>query len=385
MEEGEEDTCGDGGADDAGNVGTHGVLEEVVGLVVLETHIVGHAGGIGHGADAGVADEGVDLVAFLEEEVHQFDEEDTHEGGDDEGAGTEGEDEHRAAREEGGGLRGGSHGDADEEGADVDDGVGGDLGEALGDAALLQQVTEEEHAQQGKARGDDEGAEEESDDGEGDLLELGDLARGLHADGALFLGGEEAHDGGLDDGHECHVGVGRDGDGTHELGGELRGDEDGRGAVGAADDADGTCLIGGEAEGHGAHVGGEDAALGGRADEEQFGVGEQGREVGHGSNAKEYQGRIPAVLDSVVEDVEHGVGLVDAYLQSRIEGDVADEHAESDGHKQKRLKLELDAEEDEYQSYQDHDDVAPCDVGETRVLEELDELGRQEVHETACC
>ncbi len=84
VQEGQEDTGGDCRTHDTGHIGTHGVLQEVVRLVVLEAHVVGDAGCIGHGADTGVADKRVDLVALLQEEVHNLHKQDTAEGGDDE-------------------------------------------------------------------------------------------------------------------------------------------------------------------------------------------------------------------------------------------------------------------------------------------------------------
>ena len=115
MEEGQQDTCGDSRAYHTGHIGTHGVLEEVVGAVVLEAYVVGHTGGIGNGTDTRVTDKRVDFVAFLEEEVENLHEEDTAEGGDDKGEGTKAEDEHRTAGEERGGLGGGTDGDTDKE------------------------------------------------------------------------------------------------------------------------------------------------------------------------------------------------------------------------------------------------------------------------------
>ena len=305
MEEGQQDTCGDSRAYHTGHIGTHGVLEEVVGAVVLEAYVVGHTGGIGNGTDTGVTDKRVDFVAFLEEEVENLHEEDTAEGGDDEGEGTKAEDEHRTTGEERGGLGGGTNGDTDKEGANVDDGVAGHLAETLGDTAFLQQVTKEEHTQQGQTARHDECAEEESDNGEGNLFELGDLARRFHTDGTLLGGGHESHDGRLDDGDESHVGVGRHSDGTHQVGSQLRRKEDGCGAVSTTDDADGTSLVGSETQGQGAGVGGKNTRLCGGTDEEEFGVGEQGGEVGHGTDAQEYQWRVPTVLHTVIKDMQH--------------------------------------------------------------------------------
>ncbi len=114
---------------------------------------------------------------------------------------------------------------------------------------------------------------------------------------------------------------------THEVRRELGRQEDGRGAVGTADDGYRAGLVGGKAEQEGHHVGTEDAKLSGRTDEHEFGVGDQGREVGHGTDAEEYQRRIPSCAHTVVEDVEHGALLIDADFESGggVEGDVADE------------------------------------------------------------
>ena len=100
VEEGKEDTGSNSRTHNTGHIGTHGVLEEVVGAVVLEANIVRHTGGVGHSTDAGVADEGIDFVTVFQEEVENLHEQDTEEGGHDEGEGTQTEDEHRTASEE---------------------------------------------------------------------------------------------------------------------------------------------------------------------------------------------------------------------------------------------------------------------------------------------
>ena len=58
----QQEACGDGGADDAGHVGAHGVHQQEVGGVGLLAFQVGHPGGHGHGGHTGGADEGVDLA-----------------------------------------------------------------------------------------------------------------------------------------------------------------------------------------------------------------------------------------------------------------------------------------------------------------------------------
>ena len=52
VQEGQQDTGGNSRTHHAGHIGTHGVLEEVVGLVVFEAYVVRHTGGVGHCADA---------------------------------------------------------------------------------------------------------------------------------------------------------------------------------------------------------------------------------------------------------------------------------------------------------------------------------------------
>ncbi len=156
-------------------------------------------------------------------------------------------------------------------------------------AALTQQVAEEEHAQQRKAGGHHEAGEKHAHDGEDDFLVLAHGARGLHFDETLFLCGEQAHQRGLDYRHQSHVGICRYCDGAHEVGSELRRQEDGGGSVGAADDGDSAGLVGAEAQQEGYHVCAEDAELCGGADEHELGIGNQGREVGRGTDAKENQ------------------------------------------------------------------------------------------------
>ena len=377
SEESEKDTGGHRGSDHAGHVRGHGMGQEVVAGVCFQTHLFGHARRIRHGGHAGVADERVDLLAFRQEEVHELREEHAEGGGDDERSQTEAENERGPAGEEHVSLGGGTHGDTDERGHDIDERTAGRGGEALGDAALLEQVAEEEHAQQRQAGGDDEGRAEEADDREDDLLALADGARFVHPDQALLLGGEQQHDRLLDHGHEGHVGVGRHGDRTHQFRSQLGAQEDGGRAVRAADDADGTGLIGGEAEHEREQVGAEDTHLCSGADQDEARLRDQGREVRHGPDAEEYQWRVPAVLHAVVQDVQHGVLFVDADLEADAgrgieeEGDVADDHAESDRHEQQRLPMLDNTQGDETQADADHQQVLPGAVGKSGKLPEL--------------
>ena len=191
--------------------------QQVVLRIVFQADVVRHAGGIRNGRHTGVADERVDLVAFLEEEVEELHEEHAGEGGDHERQGADDEDLHGFPAEELAGLRGGTDGDTDQDGDDVHQRTAGRVGQTLGHAAFLEQVAEEEHTEQRNTGGHDEGRQQEADDREEFLLGRGDRARGLHTDEALLLGGQQAHDRRLDHRHEGHIGISRHGDGTHQV------------------------------------------------------------------------------------------------------------------------------------------------------------------------
>ena len=126
------------------------MLEQIVGPVVFQAHVVRHTCSIGHSRHTGVTDKRVDLVAFFQEEVHKLDEQHSESGGNDERTCTECENQHRTTGKEGRGLRRSTHGDTDKQRADVDDGIGCHLRQTLGNAALLKQVAEEQHTQQRK-------------------------------------------------------------------------------------------------------------------------------------------------------------------------------------------------------------------------------------------
>ena len=162
-------------------------------------------------------------------------------------------------------------------------------------------------------------------------------------------------------------------DGAEQMGRQLRGQIDGGGAVGAADDGDGAGLVRCETDGERHHVCAEDAELGGCADKHQLGIGDQGREVGHGADAEEYQRGIPAGANTVVEDVEHRSLFVDADFEtgSRVERHVADKDAEADGHEQHRFEVFLYGEPDEKQTDKQHHKVARFGIGETCQFPEL--------------
>ena len=59
RQEAEQGTGSDGGADDASHIGTHGMHEQEVVAVVLQTEVVGDAGGHGNGTNTGIANQWV--------------------------------------------------------------------------------------------------------------------------------------------------------------------------------------------------------------------------------------------------------------------------------------------------------------------------------------
>ena len=61
----QQEACGDGGADNAGHIGAHGVhQQEVTGVVLLTDH-VGNTGSHGNGGDTGRTDQRIDLAAVI--------------------------------------------------------------------------------------------------------------------------------------------------------------------------------------------------------------------------------------------------------------------------------------------------------------------------------
>ena len=110
-----------------------------------------------------------------------------------------------------------------------------------------------------------------------------------HGDCPLFRRGEQSDHRRLDHRDQGHVRVGRHGYGPQQMGGELGGDVNGRGAVGRADDADGRRLLQVEAEEKGQAHGEENSCLGRDSEDKGHRVLEQGGEVDHGADGDEYQ------------------------------------------------------------------------------------------------
>lgn len=108
-EEAEEDTRSYGRAYDASNVRSHRVHHQVVRPVILDALNLRYASRVRNGRDSRIADQRIDLVALLEEEVHHLDKEYSRAGRNDEGKCTEHKDLYRVEREEVCRLCRGSH------------------------------------------------------------------------------------------------------------------------------------------------------------------------------------------------------------------------------------------------------------------------------------
>ena len=81
-------------------------------------------------------------------------------------------------------------------------------------------------------------------------------------------------------------------------------------AGGTTDDGNTSCLIRLKSQGKSHHICTEDTKLSCSTHKHKLGIGNQGGEVGHGSNAEEYQRRIPSLAHTLIEDVEHRVVFI---------------------------------------------------------------------------
>ena len=73
-----------------------------------------------------------------------------------------------------------------------------------------KEVSQHQHPDEGDGGRDDEPREDGRHDGKEDADRLRDGPGLDHHDLAFCLGGEKAHDGGLDNGDKGHIGIGRD-------------------------------------------------------------------------------------------------------------------------------------------------------------------------------
>ena len=208
-----------------------------------------------------------------------------------------------------------------------------------------------------------------------------ETTRVWNLDLAILGAGHQVHNGGLNQRNQRHVGVSGHGDGAQQVGSQLRGQEDGGGAVSAADDADGGSLGAGKAHAHSAKEGHEHAQLGSSAQQQALGVRQQRTEVGHGANAHENQAGVQAGLHADVEDiqqaalphdlavaVENGAfriheGIPQLLVVQAAHGQVAQQAAEGDTGQQQRLELLDNGQVQQHAGDDQHHQVLPAVVG----------------------
>ena len=153
-----------------------------------------------------------------------------------------------------------------------------------------------------------------------------------------------------------------------------------RSGASSSDNTYGSGLVGIESQEKCQEISSEYSCLCGGTDKQQPGLGYEGREVSHCADAKEDERRVPSLLDSLVERVQHRTVLVDTYVQSREHGDVPYDHSETDGDEEQGLPPFLDGYRNEQDADQDHGDVLPCRVGEPGEIPELLEIFDDGVH-----
>ena len=360
--------------------------EQEVGGILLLTDLLRDASRHRNGGNAGGTDQRIDLAAC--HLVHDLAEEHAEGGTHAERDQTEKDDLERLEPEEVGAGGGSADSGAEEDGDDIHQFILRRLGDTLDHAALLEEVAEHEHTDQRSRVGKQNGDHDDNDDREHDLFQLGHRTELFHNDGALLLGGEQLHDGRLDDGHQRHVGIRRDRDGAEQMGREFGGDVDRRRAVGAADNADSAGFRLGKAEEDRAGEGDKDTDLRGSAEDQALGVGDQRTEVGHAADAEEDQRRIDAELDALIEIVEQaavlGIFIIDLAADllhdmpggSRIGGvgdlnqtdmrrrhdrgiEIDEQHTEGDGQQEQRLILLFDGEIEQEARNRDHHIILP--------------------------
>ena len=118
---------------------------------------------------------------------------------------------------------GSAYRDAEEYGYDVHQLVLGGLGEAVGNAALAEQVTQHKQADKRRRGRQHEGYEYGDHDGEYYLLLLAYRPQLLHLYPALFLCRQRLHYRRLYDRNQRHVRISRDGDRTEKIGSKPTG------------------------------------------------------------------------------------------------------------------------------------------------------------------
>ena len=74
--------------------------------------------------------------------------------------------------------------------------------------------------------------------------------------------------------------------------------------------------------------------MGGGTYQDEFGIADKSRKVGHGTNAQEHQGGIPSLTYTLIENIQHRIVFVKTYFQTCIslEWDVSQDDTQTDGY-----------------------------------------------------
>ena len=359
--------------------------QQEVGAVVLGALNLRNTGSHRHGGNAGRTDQGVDLAAG--HNIQQVAQQQAAHSRECESHQAQSNDTQSLHGQEVGSLCGCANGQAQPDGGDVAQCVLSNVAQTLHNAGLAEQVAQHQAAKQRSHRGQQQRAQQNHEDGEHNLLGLGNSAQLLHLDLTHFVGGQQLHDGGLDQGDQSHVRVCCNGDSGHQIGAQLGCSVNGGGAVGAADDTDGSSLGGAVQARQVSHdKGNVNAELSSSAQDQRDGVSQQGAKVSHGTHSQEHDaGEQLAGNASVVHHTQNafaeGLGAC-AVLHQAGQGQVGQEHAERNGQQQKGLKLFHNRHVHQHKADNDHDRLLPgecCKAG----LGQQTLHNREEIHETA--
>ena len=247
-----------------------------------------HAGRHREGGDARSPDHGVDL--FLCEEVHDLAEDHAARGVKDERHETEAKDHEGLKREEGRRLHICRNGETEHQGDEVCQHLLRGFGKRAQHAALTDEVTKHEEADERDRARRKDARDDGDDDREEDLRRLRHAAAGVfHADQAFFFRGEQFDDRRLDNWYQRHIRVGRNDDRPQEIRMQIVGNEDRSRTVRRADDGDGRCVLEREAERRRTNEGSKNTKLRSSAKEHELRVVEQRLKVDHRANADKQQ------------------------------------------------------------------------------------------------
>ena len=323
--------------------------EKEVGRIVLLTLNLRYASRHRHGRYARRTDERVDGAAT--ELVHQLCGQQTAASRNAEGGKAANDDEDGLNTQEISGRGGRTNRNTQEDGDNVHQLVLRRLGETLGHAAHIEQITEHETADERQRIGHNKTYHTGYDDGEKDLFLHRNLAESRHLDGALLGSGQHTHEGRLDHRNERHVAVCGNSDRTQQSGSQGLGDQNRRRTVSATDDTDGCRLLRGkERRQQGKTKGDKHAKLCACADEQALGVGDQGGEIGHSADTDKDQAGIYTQLYTEIQKVEESAVVEDQtevnlvgnkiiQMEQICTGQVGEQHTHGDRQQEQRLKL----------------------------------------------